>query len=56
LLSAERRGRSEICNIIVDEILFKMFGVRPLTGEEKVVKGLVLGLISKNVEKGSIKC
>ena len=40
------------CETIVDEILCGMFGVRPLTEEEKVVKALVLELVSQNVEKG----
>eukprot|EP00090_Calanus_glacialis_P013101 TRINITY_DN21726_c0_g1_i3.p1 TRINITY_DN21726_c0_g1~~TRINITY_DN21726_c0_g1_i3.p1 ORF type:complete len:2006 (+),score=827.87 TRINITY_DN21726_c0_g1_i3:94-6111(+) len=42
----------EICETIVDEILCGMFGVRPLTEEEKVVKALVLELVSESVEKG----
>ena len=32
----------EICETFVDEILCNMFGVRPLTEEENVVKGLVI--------------
>ena len=42
----------EICETIVDEILCSMFGVRPLSEEEMVVKALVLELVSESVEKG----
>ena len=43
---------AEICDTIIDEMLCSMFGVKPLTEEEKIVKALVLEMISESVEKG----
>ena len=56
IVECEEKGEegAEICETIVDEILCDMFGVRPLTEEEKVVKALVLELVSESVEKGVV--
>jgi len=41
-----------MCENIVDELICDMFGVKPLTTEQKIVKSLVSDIVNESVEKG----
>ena len=43
----------ELCDTVVDEILCDMFGVAPLTEEQKIVRSLITEMVNESVEKAS---
>ena len=43
----------ELCDTVLDEIICDMFGVAPLTEEQKIVRSLITELLNESVEKAS---
>merc|ERR1719400_2760446 len=41
----------EMCDTVLDEIICDMFGVAPLTEEQKIVRSLITELVNESVEK-----
>ena len=42
-----------MCDTVLDEIICDMFGVAPLTEEQKIVRSLITELVNESVEKAS---